>query len=204
MSSDATPQAMASAMRSIEAAFLVDGQGATLAGATEVWLVRHGDCYEGITAADPPLSPQGREQARRLADRIGRLRVDAVYTSPMRRARETADALAQECPADVRVEERLVEVRTELDDGYVQPVEQPADVLARMRAAVADAVAASPGRRIVMVGHALAIMGYLCDVLRLEYGTLRVLPYYTSVSVVRLLGDRRMVGSLADVAHLER
>jgi broad specificity phosphatase PhoE len=204
MSSDATPQAMASAMRSIEAAFLVDGQGVTLAGATEVWLVRHGDCYEGITAADPPLSPQGREQARRLADRIGRLRVDAVYTSPMRRARETADAIAQECPADVRVEERLVEVRTELDDGYVQPVEQPADVLARMRAAVADAAAASPGRRIVMVGHALAIMGYLCDVLRLEYGTLRVLPYYTSVSVVRLLGDRRMVGSLADVAHLER
>jgi 2,3-bisphosphoglycerate-dependent phosphoglycerate mutase len=204
MSSDATPQAMASAMRSIEAAFLVDGQGATLAGATEVWLVRHGDCYEGITAADPPLSPLGREQARRLADRIGRLRVDAVYTSPMRRARETAGALAQECAADARVEERLVEVRTELDDGYVQPVEQPAGVLARMRAAVADAVAASPGSRIVMVGHALAIMGYLCDVLRLEYGTLRVLPYYTSVSVVRLLGDRRMVGSLADVAHLER
>jgi probable phosphoglycerate mutase len=199
---------MASAMRSIEAAFLVDGQGATLAGATEVWLVRHGDCYEGITAADPPLSPLGREQARRLADRIGRLRVDAVYTSPMRRARETAAALAQERPqgrpTDVRVEERLVEVRTELDDGYVQPVEQPADVVARMRAAVADAVTASPGRRIVMVGHALAIMGYLCDVLRLEYGTLRVLPYYTSVSVVRLLGDRRMVGSLADVAHLER
>ena len=55
-----------------------------------------------------------------------------------------------------------------------------------------------------MVGHALAIMGYLCDVLRLEFGTLRLLPYYTSVSVVRLLGDRRMVGALADVAHLER
>jgi hypothetical protein len=56
---------------------------------------------------------------------------------------------------------------------------------------------------VVLVGHGVAIMAYLCDVLRLEFGTLRLLPYYTSVSVVRVLGDRRMVGSLADVAHLE-
>jgi len=28
-------------------------------------------------------------------------------------------------------------------------------------------------------------------------------PYYTSISVVRALGDRRMVGALGDVAHLE-
>src|SRR5215472_15617579 len=48
MGTERTPQAMATAMRSIEAAFLVDAAGATLAGATEVWLVRHGDCY------DPP------------------------------------------------------------------------------------------------------------------------------------------------------
>jgi hypothetical protein len=30
-----------------------------------------------------------------------------------------------------------------------------------------------------------------------------MLPYYTSISVVRALGDRRMVGALGDVAHLE-
>ncbi len=41
------------------------------------------------------------------------------------------------------------------------------------------------------------------DMMRLEPGQLRLLPYYTSVSVVRVLGDRRMVGGLCDVAHLE-
>jgi broad specificity phosphatase PhoE len=199
MTAETTPQEMASAMRSIEAAFLVDGRGATLAGATEVWLVRHADCYDGIRAPDPPLSGRGREQVRRLAERVRRLRFDAIYSSPMRRAMETAAALA----ADVRVEGRLVEVHTELEDGFVRPAEQPDDVLARMRDAVADAVAAHPGGRVLMVGHALSIMGYLCDVLRMEFGSLRLLPYYTSVSVVRVLGDRRMVGSLADVAHLE-
>jgi len=199
MSADSTPQALASAMRSIEAAFLVDARGATLPGATEVWLVRHGDCYEGMEGGDPPLSPNGREQARRLADRIGRLRFEAVYSSPLRRALETARTLA----GAVRVDERLVEVHTELEDGYVRPAEQPAGVLARMGEAVSDAVAEHPGGRVLMVGHALAIMALVCDVLRVEFGTLRVLPYYTSVNVVRVLGDRRMVGSLADVAHLE-
>jgi broad specificity phosphatase PhoE len=199
MSSDHTPEAMASAMRSIEAAFLVDGRGATLEGATELWLVRHGDCYEGIAGEDPPLSPHGREQARRLAERVRRLPVDAVYASPLRRARETAGAIA----GDVHVDERLVEAHTELEDGHVRPVEQPDEVLARMRAALADVVAAHPGGRVVVVGHAMAILVYLCDVLHVEFGTLRLLPYYTSVSIVRVLGDRRMVGSLADVAHLE-
>ena len=199
MSSERNPEAMASAMRSIEAAFLVDAHGATMAGATEVWLVRHGDCYEGITQEDPELSPQGREQARLLARRLSRLRIDAVYASPMRRALETAAAIT----ADPLVEERLVEVHTELDDGHVRPAEMPDRVLARMSAAIADAVAAHPGGRLVMVGHALSIMAYLCDVLRVEFGTLRLLPYYTSVNIVRVLGERRMVGSLADVAHLE-
>ena len=44
---------------------------------------------------------------------------------------------------------------------------------------------------------------YLTDVLRLEPGVLRILPYYTSISIVRALGDRRMIGALGDVAHLE-
>ncbi|TMC02066.1 MAG: histidine phosphatase family protein [Chloroflexi bacterium] len=117
----------------------------------------------------------------------------------MRRARETAAAIS----ADVRIDDRLVEVHTELENGHVHPAELPEDVLARMRGAVTDVVEAHPGGRVVIVGHALSIMSYLCDVLRLEFGTLRILPYYTSVSVVRVLGDRRMAGSLADVAHLE-
>src|SRR5205085_2023566 len=118
---------------------------------------------------------------------------------PLRRALETATAIT---PSRL-VEERLVEVHTELDDGHVRPIEMPDQVLARMREAVSDAVEAHAGGRVVMVGHALSIMAYLCDVLRVEFGTLRLLPYYTSVSVVRVLGERRMVGSLADVAHLE-
>jgi hypothetical protein len=44
---------------------------------------------------------------------------------------------------------------------------------------------------------------YLTHVLRLEPGQLRFLPYYTSVNVVRVLGNRKVVGTLGDIAHLE-
>ncbi len=200
MSDERTPEALAAAMRSIEAAFLLDGRGATLAGATEVRLVRHGDCYDGLTDdEDPGLSPQGRDQVERLAGRLRRLPRAAVYASPLRRALETARAITP----DVRVDDRLVEVRTEVRNGYVIPVESTDDMVARMRAAVADIVAAHPGGRVIVIGHGVAILGYLGDVLRIEFGGLRLLPYYTSVSVVRVLGDRRMIGSVGDVAHLE-
>src|SRR5713101_1819672 len=41
------------------------------------------------------------------------------------------------------------------------------------------------------------------EVLRLEPGQLRFLPYFTSVNVVRVLGDRQIVGTLGDTSHLE-
>jgi broad specificity phosphatase PhoE len=72
-----------------------------------------------------------------------------------------------------------------------------------MRASVDDAVARHPGSRVIMVGHGVAIFQYLCHLLGVQFGSLRLFPYYTCVNVVRALGERRMVGSLADVAHLE-
>ena len=182
-------------MRSIEAAFLFG-----LEGVTEIWFVRHGDCYENmVEEVDPPLSARGREQAERLAARLNRLGYQAVYCSPARRALETARAVT----SSPRVDDRLVEIATQLEDGQVQVAEGPEAALERMRGVVSDVVADHPGGRVILVGHGVATMAYLCDVLRLEFGTLRLLPYYTSVSVVRVLGERRMVGSLGDVAHLE-
>ena len=47
---------MTQAMRSLEAAFLIGVEGVT-----EIWLVRHGDCYENMAEGpDPPLSALGR------------------------------------------------------------------------------------------------------------------------------------------------
>jgi len=184
------------AMKALEAAFLIGVEGVT-----ETWLIRHADCYQDITdMSDPPLSSLGRDQASRLAQRVRRARPAAIYSSPYRRAIETAHAISD----DVRVDDRLVEMDLVVnEDGSLELREPPTDVVERMRAAIDEIGERHPGQRVIVVGHGAAIIAYLADVLQLEPGRLRVLPYYTSISVVRALGDRRMVGALGDVAHLE-
>ena len=184
------------AMRALEAAFLIGVEGVT-----EVWLVRHADCYQDLVdAADPPLSALGRDQATRLAERVRRMHPTAVYSSPYRRAIETAKAISD----DVRVDERLVEMALEVsEDGSLDLVEPPSGVIERMRAVVDEIAQRHPGQRVVAVSHGAALIAYLTNVLHLEPGQLRVYPYYTSISVVRAIGERRMVGALGDVAHLE-
>src|ERR1700737_869194 len=92
---------MTEAMRSLEAAFLIGVEGVT-----EIWLVRHADCYQDMSdGADAALSALGRKQATLLAKRARELKPAAVYSSPFRRALETARAIAD----DVRVDARLIE-----------------------------------------------------------------------------------------------
>jgi probable phosphoglycerate mutase len=186
---------MTQAMRSLEAAYLIGVEGVT-----EIWLVRHGDCYEDMPEGpDPPLSPLGRRQAELLAKRVRHVNAAAIYSSPYRRAVETARILGDE----VREDSRLVEIELELgEDGSLDFKETAATVVERMRAAIDDIVEAHPGQRVVVVTHGVALMAYITDVLGLEPGRFRLLPYYTSVSVVRALGSMRMVGGIADTAHL--
>ena len=184
------------AMRSLEALFLIGVEGVT-----ELWLVRHADCYRDMTAADdPPLSSLGRDQAQRLAERVRHAKPAAVYSSPYRRAMETARAITD----DVHIDSRLIEMALEIsEDGTLDFKEEPVAAAARMRRVVDDLVREHDGERVVVVSHGASIIACISDVMQLEPGRLRLLPYYTSISTVRVLGDRRMVGALGDIAHLE-
>ena len=69
------------------------------APATRVFMVRHGatvlsaeDRFAGVT--DVELSEEGREQARRLAERLSDEKIAAIYASPLGRTVETARILA--------------------------------------------------------------------------------------------------------------
>ena len=63
----------------------------------DIILVRHAlpvriELETGV--ADPELSAEGREQASKLAAYLSSESIDAIYASPLRRARETAEPLA--------------------------------------------------------------------------------------------------------------
>jgi len=190
-------------------------------GVRQVWLIRHADAYRGLASLaegtiDPPLSLRGREQAALLAARLAPVPLHAVWSSPLRRAMETAGAVASERPLAVRADPRLREVRTHWDEGreperlppgsYPFP-EPEAEVAARMRAVVADVVAglggvAAPAPRAAVVTHNAAIAVYISGLLGLTWGQLPMLAQYTSVSVVAVKGDRVVVQSIADATHL--
>lgn len=60
----------------------------------ELWLVRHGETKWSLSGAhtsrtDVPLTERGRQRAEGLRDLLAGKHFDAVFTSPMQRARET-------------------------------------------------------------------------------------------------------------------
>jgi len=199
--------------------------------ATELVLVRHGEATPNppdATDYDPPLSERGRWQAQRLARRLAGSRIDALYASPLRRAQETAQAVAEATglPVETVADLREVEVdiarlraafrgrdREELVQDLARrllaaprwdtlPGFEPSHRFRlRVRRALEGIVARHPGQRVVVVCHGGVInlcLSFVLDVPR----DIFFLPEHTSLTVVRLAGQRAAVQTVGDCAHL--
>jgi 2,3-bisphosphoglycerate-dependent phosphoglycerate mutase len=82
---------------------------------TTIVLVRHGETdwnrdrrFQGH--ADVPLNAAGRAQVRKLAERLAADAFTVAYTSPLRRASESAEILAEKLDVEVRPSDALKEV----------------------------------------------------------------------------------------------
>jgi phosphohistidine phosphatase len=74
-----------------------------------LYLVRHAEAERGELDELRRLTPTGRQQARELGARLAEegVEADAVLSSPLLRARETADQLARALGASSEPDERL-------------------------------------------------------------------------------------------------
>jgi len=82
---------------------------------TRIFLIRHGatvltaeDRFAGAT--DVQLSNEGREQVRRLAERLAGEKIAAIYASPLGRTIETARILAKPHELEVQPRDGLREI----------------------------------------------------------------------------------------------
>jgi broad specificity phosphatase PhoE len=88
------------------------------------YFLRHGESEGNRTNTiqgheDYPLSPLGREHAKAAGAWLADTRVDRMYTSPLKRARETAEIVRGECGAAEPIETTdLMELDTGLFSGY--------------------------------------------------------------------------------------
>ena len=79
---------------------------------TLIILARHGECEGNIKGmfrgrTDFPLNERGLIQARDLAKELKNFPLKHIYTSPLSRARQTAEAIGQECGIEVKLEEQF-------------------------------------------------------------------------------------------------
>jgi broad specificity phosphatase PhoE len=84
---------------------------------TTIFLARHGESDWNVEKrfqghSDRPLTERGREQAHALANLVGSEKIDAVYTSPLSRARETAEIVAARAGLEAVALPELREVDT--------------------------------------------------------------------------------------------
>ncbi|MEU5325060.1 bifunctional RNase H/acid phosphatase [Streptomyces parvus] len=212
------------------------GSAPDLGAPATLVLLRHGETaltpekrFSGSGGTDPELSAVGRGQAERAAEHFATLgTVQEIVSSPLRRCRETAAAVAARLGLDVRIDEGLREtdfgawegltfgeVRERYGDDLTAWLASPdtaptgggesfAEVAERVAAARDRLVARYAGRTVLLVTHVTPIK----TLVRLALGAppealFRMELSAASVSTVAYYGDgNASVRLLNDTSHL--
>lgn len=189
-----------------------------------LYLVRHGETDWNrsgqIMGSRPvPLNENGRSQARELAQRLGTLPIEKLYSSPVDRARQTADIVASALHIPVTIDNGLTEIGVgewegkfwdELVDDiarinfYASPHdarppggETLREVQSRAVAAVQRACLSEESGPVVLVSHADIVRAILGHYLRIDLELVRQMRIdHASLSALDLNG------TLADLLFL--
>jgi broad specificity phosphatase PhoE len=196
----------------------------------EIYLIRHGETewnreqvFRG--RADVPLSDRGRDQARLLADSLSESSLEAVYSSPLSRARETAAPLCGGLGLDLLTEEGFVDMSfgewegvsvadvrrrwPDLSQTWMRSPEEfrapggeaLAEVLVRAWSALEKA--AERHGAAAVVSHRVVCKLLLCRAVGVgEAGFWRMRVDTASLSVLESEGDKWVVTGMNDVSHL--
>jgi 2,3-bisphosphoglycerate-dependent phosphoglycerate mutase len=190
-------------------------------------IIRHGEPHREARTdgrpADPSLTSRGQAQAQRLIDWLVDEPIDAIWSSPMARARETAAPLAEHRGIEILVDERLAEydrssseytpvevLKAEGDARYLALAHgdlsaygiDGEEFIAEVAGAFEAIVATHPSQTVAVFCHGGVVNAYLTHVLQTPKRFWLDLPY---TAICRLTASRhgpRSVRSLGEVAHL--
>lgn len=202
---------------------------------TTLYLIRHGATGHNLfvpprmqgRGIDEPLAPLGVEQATAAARLLLDRPLAAVYSSPLRRALQTATAIAEpqgKIPIEVaglsevdlgRWENRSWDDIEQNDpEAYAAFRRDPAahgypggENLAEVALRVVDAidriVRDHPGEEVAVVAHSVVNRVYLGEILGVPLALRRRLPQDNcGVSTIACRGEKRKLRTLNAVAHL--
>jgi broad specificity phosphatase PhoE len=162
---------------------------------TKLYFIRHAEveaAYQGVYGGriDMGLSPAGHDQAQHLATHLRRLKIDAVYASPMRRVRETMAPWNGAAPAPTfldalrevdfgdwtglsfqhirkRYQAEPWEWLEWLQDGKMPRAENATQLTARLEPCLRKILAAHPGQHVAVFAHGGVLRMLLAILLQL-------------------------------------
>lgn len=201
---------------------------------TTILLIRHGETDWNMIGrwqghADVPLNAIGLQQAELVANRLateGR-RFDAIYSSDLARASETARAIGAAAKVDVQLLPSLREIDLGAWSGLTyeeikakfpeeialldQNIDMPrggGESLSDLRNRVVEAVMAlgnaHPGQTLAVVTHGGCIRMLLAHADNYVGDGFKRFPHIgnTSISVIEVQGDHWTMGMVNDMSHL--
>lgn len=180
-----------------------------------IWLVRHAQSTWNAQRrlqgkANPPLTDEGRRQAACVAERLSGIGATALYTSPLRRAAETAQIIGQTTTLRPVQDSRLQEIGVGVASSYrweelmqkwphLERVAEHGDLVLphipgaeslsafgeRIAACFADIQSQHGSGDVVVVAHGGVFRAYLSQIMKVRQGYTPVLHLAnTSVSQV--------------------
>jgi phosphoserine phosphatase len=197
-----------------------------------IFLVRHTQTTWNVLSRyqgriDTPLSDLGRQQLEQITRLVRPGALDAVYSSPLTRARVLADSMGAAAGAPIRQDQRITEIamgpwegltRDQIEKQYGEMLrmwhhrpdqvgfpegETLAAVADRVRSFIGDRFAADQPARIAVVSHDVVVKVALMQALGLD---LRYLHRFRmrngSISVLRGSRFEGSVESIGQIAHL--
>ncbi len=198
-------------------------------------VIRHGETEWNLHKmtqgmSNTPLTETGIWQAGRLASRLQRMRVQAVYTSPLQRAVETAQIIAKGGGFPCHIDDALREIRfghwegltfTQIAQRFPEALriwnaspercvlpgnaESVSDVLARCRDFVARMRAIHEEDCIVAVTHSIPSKLLIADGIALPLEQMHSLHIdNASMNMLEYYSERCVLRLLNDISHLNQ
>ena len=177
--------------------------------------------------SNPPLTPSGLVQAQRTAAQLSRLPLSAIYSSPLVRARQTAEAIARPHQLPVQEVQDLIEVDVGIWEGSTwediardYPVEyrrfmttpgtQPyvggenlGQVQQRVTPAIERLMQQHRGKRIAVIAHNVVNRAFLSTLLQLPIDAARsIVQDNCGINIIRLREDQLQLRTCNATLHL--
>lgn len=198
-----------------------------------VYLIRHGqtawnreEIFRGRT--DVPLNETGLKEAALAGEYLKEVEVHAIYSSPLSRARETAEKIAQFRNIEVQLLDGIIdmsfgrweghphqEIQKDYKELYLQWKEEPHrvklpggesldEVRVRSMAALEEVIRLHPGKTLVLVSHRVINKVLICGILGIDNSHFwQIGQDTTAINLIQFKNGKYILSLLNETCHLK-